>query len=143
MAVDESTIRERIQASGLRATRPRIEVLRLLLDASSPVSHPEVTDRLAGFDRSTLYRNLVDLTEAGLLRRVDLGDHLWRYELAEHAHEEGVHPHFLCSVCGEVSCLPELALPDLPGLPRAVSAGQVTIQLEGVCDDCSESPAAR
>jgi len=34
-----------------------------------------------GWDRATLYRNLVDMTDAGLLRRVDLGDHVWRYEL--------------------------------------------------------------
>lgn len=127
----------RIRAAGLRVTRARRTVLELLTVRQRPTSHPEVADALSvdGWDRATLYRNLVDLTDAGLLRRVDVGDQVWRFELAHPEVAEGPHPHFLCTGCGEISCLPELPLAG-NGLPRSATAGDVQIQLRGLCDDC-------
>jgi Fur family ferric uptake transcriptional regulator len=134
--------RERLHALGLRATGARLAVLRILSGLSAPASHPEVAAALAtdGWDRATLYRNLVDLTRVGLLRKVDHGDHVWRFELArEGGHDEGSHPHFLCTVCGDLACLPgmDFTVPDATGLPAAVRAGQVSIQLRGTCDECA------
>lgn len=133
----DDDLRRQIRAAGLRATSSRVRVLRLLQRRDGPTSHPEVNDELGteGFDRATLYRNLTDLTDAGLLRRVDLGDHVWRFELVDAQHDEEAHPHFLCTNCGEVSCLPDLELPRR-GLPRSVAEGQVEIQFRGLCDDC-------
>jgi Fur family ferric uptake transcriptional regulator len=135
-------LREQLHALGLRATGARLAVLRILSGRAAPASHPEIAAALAedGWDRATLYRNLVDLTRVGLLRKLDHGDHVWRFELArEGAHDEGDHPHFLCTVCGDLACLPgmDLTLPQGPGLPGAVRAGQVTIQLRGTCDECA------
>lgn len=129
--------KEQLRRAGLRATRSRVTVLEALQSKSSPTSHPEITELLAedGWDRATLYRNLIDMTEAGLLRRVDLGDHVWRFELAG-THDAEAHPHFLCTACGDVSCLPALRLPAGTDLPRALQQGQVTIQLRGLCDAC-------
>lgn len=134
----QDPLRERLRAAGLRATRSRVTVLEALQAQRSPTSHPEITELLSGdgWDRATLYRNLIDMTEAGLLRRVDLGDHVWRFELAGERHDDQAHPHFLCTACGDVSCLPALRLPAGGDLPRALREGQVSIQLRGLCDDC-------
>ena len=133
----DDELRAQIRKAGLRATRSRVTVLRLLHNRDSPTSHPEVNDALGedGWDRATLYRNLTDLTDAGLLRRVDLGDHVWRFELVTAHHDGDAHPHFLCTNCGDVSCLPDLPISAV-GLPRSVAEGQVQIQLRGLCDDC-------
>ncbi|MCA9571808.1 MAG: transcriptional repressor [Myxococcales bacterium] len=137
----DEDLRERIRAAGLRATRSRVTVLRVLHSRSVPTSHPEVHEALGddGWDRATLYRNLVDLTEAGLLRRVDVGDHVWRFELVDVQHADDAHPHFLCTACGEVSCLPDIRMPT-EGVPRSIAAGDVTIQLQGLCDACYTVP---
>ena len=142
----DADIRDALRAAGLRATSARVAVLRVLHGHAAPSSHPEVYAALAadGWDRATLYRNLVDLTEAGLLRRVDLGDHLWRFELqsavAGAAHTEVDHPHFLCTTCGDLACLPPISLPFPEGqLPVAMSSGKVAIQFRGVCDRCHDS----
>jgi Fur family ferric uptake transcriptional regulator len=133
---------ERIRASGLRSTAPRVAVLRQLEAAQAPLSHAELVDSLgdAGYDRVTIYRNLTDLTEAGLVVRADLGDHVWRFELrrAGEAHQ-GTHPHFTCTDCGTVSCLPAEAVRVTPakGAPRAVAARAVEVHLRGLCDSCS------
>ena len=75
-----------------------------LSSAVTPVSHGELVDALAGegMDRTTVYRNLVDLTQVGLVQRTDLGDHVWRFELRRSRTEgdDAKHPHFTCSDCG-------------------------------------------
>ncbi len=144
MPTSESTrdaaLREVIRAVGLRVTAPRLAVLRLLADRAQPVSHADVVDALAveGWDRATLFRNLTDLAEAGLLLRVDLGDHTWRYELKA-SHAEGAHPHFLCVSCGDIACLPADALPTTTvSVPRAMREGRAEVQVRGVCDRCDD-----
>jgi Fur family ferric uptake transcriptional regulator len=133
---------ERLRAAGLRSTAPRVAVLRELESATSPLSHADLVESLGdeGYDRVTIYRNLTDLTEAGLVVRADLGDHVWRFELKreEKAHP-GSHPHFTCTDCGAVACLPSEAVRLTPakGAPRAVTARSVDIQLRGLCDRCS------
>jgi Fur family ferric uptake transcriptional regulator len=132
---------DRIRAAGLRSTAPRVAVLRELESASSPMSHADLVDSLGdeGYDRVTIYRNLTDLTEAGLVVRADLGDHVWRFELKREGEEHGSsHPHFTCTDCGTVACLPEesVSIASTKGVPRAVSKRAVEVQLRGLCDRC-------
>jgi Fur family ferric uptake transcriptional regulator len=135
-------LKQILRDTGLRATSARAAVLRCLIEANAPLTHGEVCERLAalGYDRATLYRNLVDLTEVGLALRTDLGDHLWRFELAgEGDHTPAAHPHFVCSECGDVSCLPDDAIAVRPGqgVPDALAAREVEIQVRGLCNACS------
>ncbi len=134
---------ERLRAAGLRSTTARVAVLRELEAAKAPLSHAELVDALQdeGYDRVTLYRNLTDLTEAGLVMRADLGDHVWRFELKSDTQaEHGPHPHFTCTDCGSVACLPAESVHVKPakGAPKALAARSVDIQLRGRCDRCGQ-----
>jgi Fur family transcriptional regulator, ferric uptake regulator len=138
-----AVLRAKIRAVGLRSTAPRVAVLEHLQSATTPLSHAEIFDALAdeGFDRATIYRNLADLTEAELLSRTDVGDHVWRFEQRRDG-PRGVapeHPHFMCIDCGEVSCLPgvSIRISATPGIPRAIVAKSVAVQLKGQCDRCA------
>ncbi len=132
---------DKLRAAGLRSTSPRVAVLRELETATAPLSHADLVEALEGegYDRVTIYRNLTDLTEAGLVVRADLGDHVWRFELrdAGKAHQ-GHHPHFTCTRCGTVSCLPEEVVRLMPvrGAPKAMTARAVEVHLRGLCDRC-------
>jgi len=103
------------------------------------VSHSDLAEILQeeGFDRTTIYRNLIDLTEAGLARRTDLGDHVWRFELIrkEGGHPNDAHAHFTCTDCGTVECLPEGAVALQP-LPRVLAKRAVEVQVRGLCESC-------
>lgn len=138
--VTDNDLRQQLRAAGLRATNARVAVLRLLHGLDAPASHPEVHAAMAddGWDRATLYRNLSDLTDAGLVRKTDLGDHLWRYELAGSPRHEDHHPHFLCTECGDVACLPDVEVPVPTGGPRSLQRGRVAIQFRGTCDACAD-----
>ena len=130
-----------LRDAGLRVTQPRLKVLALLEDASSPVSHADLATALEdeGFDRATVYRNLVDLTRTGLLRRADVGDHTWRFELVSAKPTHPQHPHFVCSTCGTVTCLEDARVQiEAPRKsPRVVRTQKVEVQLRGVCDRCN------
>jgi Fur family ferric uptake transcriptional regulator len=129
-------VRELLSGTGLRTTGPRAAVLRELAKLRAPISHAELADRLAGtmLDRTTVYRNLQSLTEAGLLVRTQLGDKVWRFELPRSAARgHGLHPHFVCTDCGNVSCLPEKSV----ALRGTAKLNQVVeVQLRGLCAGC-------
>jgi Fur family ferric uptake transcriptional regulator len=135
-----AALRSRLRASGLRATPARLVVLSFLESAPRPVSHADLVEALAdsSIDRVTLYRNLTDLTQVGLVRRADLGDHVWRFESAQSKSGHAEHPHFTCVECGEIACLSEASVrvAQGKGIPRSARRA-LEIQIRGVCDRCS------
>lgn len=141
-AQDAQALRTLFHSLGLRSTGARVAVYRALTDSQRPLTHAEVSAELAetGFDHATIFRNLNDLTAAGVVVRTDLGDHVWRFELrgdGNKSHREQ-HPHFLCTDCGTVSCLPEgaIAMRKVRGAPKAVGLNKVVVQVQGLCDEC-------
>jgi Fur family ferric uptake transcriptional regulator len=138
-------LRGAIRGKGLRATPSRLAVYELLRSTDTPMSHGDVADRLANqaWDRATIYRNLTDLAEVGLARRTDVGDHVWRFEVLTEEHAGAAHPHFVCTECNTVQCLPEIELAisavrtRAAKPPRAVKQRQVEVQLRGLCDACA------
>jgi Fur family transcriptional regulator, ferric uptake regulator len=139
---DREALVAMIRAAGLRVTSSRVAVLSALREAALPLSHADVAGKLEhlGVDRTTVYRNLIDLAEAGVLRRSDVG-HTWRFEFAndDDDHVSSQHPHFVCTDCGKVACLPpgSVALKAVRGGPGALRRGNLEIQLRGVCDLCA------
>ena len=138
LTVEEA--RRVLRASGLRCTSCRVAVLQYLSKAHAPLSHADVTEALvpAGFDKSTIYRCLVELSECGFLSRFDLGDHAWRFEMRNDAAGQTDHPHFMCLDCGKVTCLPEVEVSIGSGKGRSKSSlGEVTeVLLKGRCKEC-------
>lgn len=134
--IRDDILRELLTGEGLRVTEQRMVILRAMAKLHDPISHPELTERLAStsLDRATIYRNLLSLTEAGLLVKTQLGDNVWRFELPTKdnaGHHR--HPHFVCSECGDVACLPENAVV-LHG--QAARAHVAEVQLRGRCQAC-------
>lgn len=129
-------IKKRLRAAGLRATGARLDVYKLLQKEARPMSHPEVADALKArpWDRTTIYRNLMDMVDAGLLHRVCLGA-TWHFE---GLNSEDRHPHFVCTECGSVECLRGIKLrySHKSSSLSAVRRGEFQVQLHGICDDC-------
>ena len=135
-------VRERLRVAGLRCTAARLWVMQHLVDAHSQLTHAQVADSLepSGFDRATIYRNLIELTEAGLLSRIELGDHVWRFEVRRVGAAASLdHPHFVCVQCGDVACLPTLSVnvKPAPGTKKS-PIGEITeVLLKGRCEQCT------
>jgi Fur family ferric uptake transcriptional regulator len=136
-AASDDQLREDLSTVGLRVTTSRLVVLRELAQLRVPTSHPELADRLCerGLDRTTVYRNLLVLTRAGLLVRTQLADRVSRFELprSKSLHHD-THPHFVCSECGSVACLPANSVA-LRGEAKRNEVAEV--QLRGRCARCA------
>lgn len=132
-----------LRTAGMRATGPRIAVLRVLLDAAeSHLSADEVLARVAAEDRAvhraTVYRALDQLRAEGLVQHV----HLDRGVAAFHATDVsrgGGHLHAQCTVCGRVVDLPARVLGRSAERVRATTGFDLDlahVALSGTCAEC-------
>lgn len=121
--------------SGLRVTEQRVLLLQELARTRAPASHRELAGRLKSLDRTTVYRNLLSMTATGLLLKTRLTDNIWRFALLnETSTSHAAHPHFVCTDCGIVACLPPSSV-HLSGDAACVEVAEV--QLRGRCRDCA------
>jgi Fur family transcriptional regulator, ferric uptake regulator len=93
-------VEQRLRQASQRYTVGRREVIELLAEAGHPVSIEDIAERAPQLPRSSAYRHLVDLQQAGVVRRVAANDEYSRFELAEEITEH--HHHLLCTGCGKV-----------------------------------------
>ncbi|MBM4020825.1 MAG: transcriptional repressor [Planctomycetes bacterium] len=145
---NDDAVRARLRGAGLRCTSARVAVMQHLEAAAGPLTHAQVSGALRhlGFDRATIYRNLTELTEAALAARVELGDHVWRFEAkrAGGSHRGDDHPHFVCTSCGDVTCLDDMQVAIKPRSGTAKrgsrTSGRISsvtaVLLKGRCGQC-------
>ncbi|MDP9020703.1 MAG: transcriptional repressor, partial [Actinomycetota bacterium] len=95
-----ATTAARLGAVQQRYTPKRRALVELLADAGQPLAIPDILGRGASLAQSSVYRNLVVLEQAGVVRRVTSTDDYARYELAEDLTEH--HHHLICSSCGSI-----------------------------------------
>jgi Fur family ferric uptake transcriptional regulator len=139
----KETAESMIRAIGARLTRPRVEILKVLLAAERALSHHEVEGRISrslGVDRVTIYRVLDWLNREGLAHKISGEDRVWRYNAAEGTHSEA-HAHFQCGGCGTVICLDDLRERVDFRVPRGFVSHEVVLTVKGLCATCVHTPA--
>lgn len=75
----------------------------------------------------------------GLVRRIDLGDGLARFEIADNDPDGHHHHHLVCRRCERIVQLDDCILADMESrLSRHYGFQEITHRLEffGVCPDC-------
>lgn len=100
-----------LRSCGLRATPQRLEIVRILYEATQPMSIPELATLPSkeNMDTTTFYRNLEALVKAGLVRKVDLRHEHTDYELIRDHHH-----HLICNDCGKVEDISWCPIPTSP-----------------------------
>jgi Fur family ferric uptake transcriptional regulator len=135
-------VRSVLGEAGYRSGGAREAVVRLLERQDCCLSAQDIHDRLRTAKRpvgiASVYRALDTLAELRLVKRVDAGDGIARYEplLPDGDH----HHHLVCRDCGKVEAFSD------PSLERAIdraagSSGYTVdeheIVLTGACSSCS------
>lgn len=130
--------RRMIRDAGLRATAPRVAVLRLLTESARPLSHAEVVEEIGtdDWDATTLYRNLIKLDEAGLARVASRVGGVARFSAQPDGEPTHVHPHFVCRDCGDVKCLHDAKLTMAKGSRWRDALLDADTQVVGRCPTC-------
>lgn len=108
-----AVVGRRLRAVGMRYSRSRYAVVRILEVAGRPLTLPEIlraghTAHKGGDNlksghvptQSSAYRNLGELVDAAVVRRVDSGGDHARFELHESLTRH--HHHLVCDACGRI-----------------------------------------
>jgi Fur family ferric uptake transcriptional regulator len=128
-----------VRSTAARATRPRIEVLAVLLAARHALTHHEIerqVKRALGMDRVTIYRVLEWLVAHGLAHRISGDDRVWRFNAADEEHA-WQHAHFQCNDCREVTCLEAAVATRTVPLPSVYRPQAIELTVKGVCAGCA------
>lgn len=83
---------------------------------------------------ATVYRNLNQLAEMNIIRKITGLDGSTRFD-----HNTHKHYHFICSKCNKVYDVPHEIVPDLPAKVEAETGFEVEsceIAFKGMCPDC-------
>lgn len=97
-----TTIATHLRDAGQRYTRSRRAVVEVLAEARRPLTLPEILDGRSDLAQSSAYRNLAELVDAGVVRRIITSDEHNHFELEEHLTGEH-HHHLICGGCGAVT----------------------------------------
>ena len=143
MFVERSAIKHSLAESGLRSTPQRYAVLAFLTAQTGHPTAAEIFEAVNRVDprssRATIYNNLRDLVQAGLVREVAVEGRAARFDA------KGMqHHHFICDRCGNVE---DLDWYDVPR-PSAGSLGKRVLReceliFRGLCAKCVPRRASR
>jgi Fe2+ or Zn2+ uptake regulation protein len=107
------TVSTRLRETGQRLTANRETIVAVLAAADRPLTIPDILGAGDGLAQSSVYRNLLVLEQAAVVRKVVTHDEFAYFELAEELTEH--HHHLICSSCGSVEDVPASA-----GLERSL-----------------------
>ncbi len=108
----EIDIREVLQEHGFRLTSGRLKLLSLLEHSGRPLSIQNILSIWKGKlpDTTTLYRSLTDLSNAGVIRRIDLNTGIAHFEYTP---DRPHHHHVVCTGCGKIEEIEECSVDSL------------------------------
>ena len=95
-----ATANGRLRKVRQRYTKGRQTLVEVLAEAERPLTIPEILAADRSVPQSSVYRNLTVLEQAGVVSKVQGGDDLSRFELAEDLTRH--HHHLVCVACGSV-----------------------------------------
>jgi Fur family transcriptional regulator, ferric uptake regulator len=128
-----------LRSHGFKATPGRIKILNSLKKFNKPAKVDFIYDDLNGsVDRTTIYRTLDSLVEAGVVIKVDFGHSHAHYELAD---SNNHHHHLICDKCGVVE---DVKISNDDALEKSALANSKSfakikthsLEFFGLCHDC-------
>jgi Fur family ferric uptake transcriptional regulator len=135
-------VRRVLDDAGYRSGGAREAIVRLLDRQDCCLSAQEIFDRLRSARRpvgiASVYRALDTLAELRLVKRIDAGDGIARYEPLRPDGDH--HHHLVCRDCGKVEAFSDLRLER--AIDRAAGSSGYSVEehevvLTGACASCS------
>lgn len=134
----ETELAEMMHKAGIRPSAQRIAVFSVVANTRCHPSAEEVytmlCERFPSLSRTTVYNSLHTLTEAGLLRELEIETGNMRYDLAPQPR----HSHFICRKCGRIF---DMGMPSL--IEKEASEGfeveDIDVYFKGLCPQCHGS----
>lgn len=136
----DAGLAEELAGHGLRATRQRVALLRLLREREGHHTvlelHHALRRQQRSLSRKTVYEILGSFVHVGLAACVTDGGEPFQYEA-----ETSPHYHARCRLCDRLFDLPARANAQVRGLsavPEGFRVEAISVTLRGVCLRCSD-----
>jgi Fur family iron response transcriptional regulator len=136
-SVVDFDIPERLRVAGLRPTRQRVALARLLFEAgdrhvTAELLHEEAQNRKVPVSLATVYNTLHQFTEAGLLREVAVEGAKTYFDT-----NTSNHYHFFCEQSGELMDMDTSAIrvEGLPEAPEGMTISRIDVLVRVVTDN--------
>jgi Fe2+ or Zn2+ uptake regulation protein len=141
--MDAQAIKRSLEGSRLRCTPQRYAVMAFLMEHTGHPTAAEIFEAVNRVDprssKATIYNNLRDLVQAGLVREVAVEGRAARFDA------KGLrHHHFICDRCGNVEDIKWCNVPR----PASGSLGKRILReceliFRGLCTKCAPRRASR
>jgi Fur family ferric uptake transcriptional regulator len=132
---------EILQQHNLKKTSPRLAIIEALQSSSTPMAEAEISEKMGShYDRTTFYRSMLTLEEAGVLHRIIVDKLLVKYALNASGPDgktQADHAHFYCKGCKKLVCLEEIH-PGPYRLPAGFQTSEAEVIIRGLCNQCSK-----
>jgi Fur family ferric uptake transcriptional regulator len=135
-----------LRQHGLRATRGRIAIVRLLDASAVPLTLAEIHEKVRGegCDFATVFRFVSLLEQKELVERVAWIDGTTRHEIRGREGHDHHHHYLICRTCHKVEPIDECVVGRVENQiarERGYTGLTHSLQLSGVCPEC-QKPAA-
>lgn len=132
---------QQLKTGAFRQTETRTVILTILHKATGPLTPITILTQCHAVGRkankTTIYRDLEALEQAGIVRRVMVSDRVQYFELTELGH----HHHFVCTHCHHIQ---DVVIQDQGLVAQAKRAGaklhfaisEHTVEFYGLCRAC-------
>ncbi|HPJ00252.1 MAG TPA: Fur family transcriptional regulator [Enterococcus sp.] len=140
---NQTSIEQALQTlkdNGLKYTKKREAMIAYLAKANRYVPAKELHEYMSteypGLSYDTIYRNLHDFSEIGILEETELnGEMKFRFHCCSHGIEHH-HHHFICTICGKTKelsiCPMDFFQDQLPGC----TIESHRFEIFGRCEEC-------
>lgn len=92
-------ILNKFRATGVRVTTARKNISKIIVNSTSPISANDINTQLEArainINKTTIYRELKFLIDKQIIKQIDFGEGIKRYEMSNLDH----HHHLVCLKC--------------------------------------------
>lgn len=136
----ELNIDNMLLMAGLRRTKPRTAILKVLLKAGRPITQEQIAVAMGtkAPDKVTIYRTLETFVSANIVHRAFLQARTQHFEMSNRCTQHQCHPHFTCTSCGDTHCMTEIKVPMTKSPQNGFIVRHQRVQLEGLCPHCAK-----
>lgn len=134
------SVKKDLEDAKLKLTRSRIAILEILKSEKRPLDVSEIILYLEKLkvetDQATVYRSLNAFYEKGLIKRFELQEGKFRYEMSGNDHH-----HLICENCGRIEDISDCNLDSLENeitRKKKFVVKRHALEFFGLCERCAK-----
>ena len=146
---EEEQLKSRLKDKGLKVTKQRLSILRILADErgahlTADEIYRKTCERNLGIGLATVYRAIQLLAQLGLVDRINLNDGCARFEISNMDEAVGTrhrHHHLICIKCGRIIPFEKDLLEELEVSVSETTGFKIVnheVRFYGYCADCAK-----